>query len=64
MAHGKGFDESKVPDGPAADWFYSGKPGESDEREGLSDEEYDETKARMLKHVAPEDLPWAKPVSE
>lgn len=47
------FDESKVPSGPAADWFYSGATGE-----GLTDEEYDITKQRMIDLDIP--LPWAK----
>lgn len=45
------FDESKVPEGPAADWFYNGRTGE-----GLTDEAYDETKARFIENELP--LPW------
>lgn len=45
------FDESKVPDGPAGDWFYSGKDGRP-----LTDEEYDITKQRFVDAGAP--LPW------
>lgn len=48
------FDESKVPEGPAADLLYDGKTGE-----GITDEQYDTMKARMLAH-GPE-LPWAPP---
>lgn len=47
------FDESKVPEGPAADWFYSGKTGE-----GLTDEAYDVTKQRFVDNDLP--LPWVK----
>lgn len=45
------FDESKVPEGPAADWFYSGKTGEP-----LTDPEYDATKQRFIANSLP--LPW------
>lgn len=47
------FDESKVPAGPAGEWFYSAKDGTP-----ISDEEYDEMKARFVSVNAP--LPWEK----
>jgi hypothetical protein len=49
--HGEGFDESKVPEGPAGDWFYSGKDGA-----GLSNEQYDTMKQRWIDAGAA--LPW------
>ncbi len=45
------FDESKVPAGPARDYFYSGRTGEP-----TTDEEWDEQKARLVAAGAP--LPW------
>lgn len=45
------FDSSKVPEGPAGDLFYDGRTGE-----GLTDEEYDEQKRRLLEHE--DRLPW------
>lgn len=41
--HGEGFDESKVPDGPAGDWFFSGRTGA-----GLSNDQFDTMKQRWL----------------
>ena len=37
------FDASKVPDGPAGDWFFSGKDGTPN-----TDEQYDTMKQRFL----------------
>jgi len=51
------FNESKVPPGPAADWFYDGKTGE-----GTTDEQYDETKRRFIEAGAP--LPWEDQTTE
>lgn len=49
--NGAGFDESKLPDGPAGELFRSGKDGS-----GISDLDYDIMKQRFLD--AGEPLPW------
>lgn len=50
MAH----DPSKVPAGPAGEWFYNAKDGTP-----ITDEQYDEMKFRFLAANAP--LPWEPP---
>ena len=49
---GEGFDRSKVPDGPLADYFYDGRTGR-----GISNEEWDEQRRRLREH---DDDPFAK----
>jgi hypothetical protein len=41
------FDPQKVPEGPAADLFYSGKTGKP-----ITDEQWDIQKARLIEHNA------------
>jgi len=47
------FDRSKVPEGPAADWFFDGRTGR-----GLTNEEYDEVVRRL--EGAGDDVPWRR----
>lgn len=51
------FDETKVPAGPARDYFYSGRTGE-----GITDEQYDIQKQRLLD--AGVKLPWEQEEEE